>query len=219
MPLDLEALESSARKNGWSQATASVAEVRFAATLLHWKEVAGRTSDPSVTDLRPKDRQNARPRSLSATYGLGPQPLHTDGAHLSNPPDLLLLFADEPSITPTLLWSTRSTSSSRTRPSSALAHGIFLVDKGRESFFTTSKLGALGVRYDPGCMIPCDQRARAAAQFFVDIIADATEYHWTFPRSVLIIDNTTTLHARAEVPSQDKSRHLRRIVFTTRKSM
>lgn len=216
MIIDLRKLEASARKNGWASGSASVADIQLTAGRLGWKEIATRANDPSVAILRPMSQQQANPRSLSATYGMGAQPLHTDGAHLPDPPDVVVLCAAEPNSTPTLLWNSKTWSETRTRPRDALEHGVFLVSNGRDSFYTTAKLDPFGVRYDPGCMIPCDQRARMAAQYFADVLEDACEHQWVTKNSVLVIDNRTTLHARAAVSSDDGVRELRRIMFATR---
>jgi hypothetical protein len=214
--IDLSQLGTFARKNGWASGSASVGDVHLAASRLGWKEIAARTNDPSIAALRPADQQQANPRSLSATYGMGAQPLHTDGAHLPDPPDLVVLCAAEPNFTPTLLWNSNAWSSTRTRPGDALEHGVFLVNNGRDSFYATARLDPFGVRYDPGCMIPCDQRARLAAQYFAEVLEDAQEHQWTTKNSVLVIDNRTILHARGAVSSDDRARELRRIMFATR---
>jgi hypothetical protein len=215
--IDLSELETSARRYGWASGSASVADVRLAASRLGWKEIAARANDPSIAVLRPMDQQQANPRSLSATCGMGAQPLHTDGAHLSDPPDLVFLIAAETNCTPTLLWNWNASSSTGTIPWDALGHGVFLVSNGRDSFYATARLGSFGarVRYDPGCMIPCDQRARMVAQYFADVLEDAREHQWATKNSVLVIDNRGTLHARAAVSPDDRTRELQRIMFAT----
>lgn len=215
MTLNLSAVEVAARQHGWSTANGSTTEIRTAAQRLGWVEVATRAGEPTVAELQPRDHRQAPPRSLSATYGLAAQPLHTDGAHLSNPPDLVILCADQPNQTPTLLWTVLSDPTHWPGRWRYLSHGVFLVNNGRDSFFTTAKLAA-GIRYDPGCMIGCDQRARYLAQFFDDATSGAHYYAWAVPRQALVIDNRTTLHARAAATDHDKSRLLHRLAFNTR---
>jgi hypothetical protein len=55
--------------------------VRKQAAALGWAEVATRRADPPLSVLRPAEPGAAHPRSLSAQYGLGQQPLHIAGAH------------------------------------------------------------------------------------------------------------------------------------------
>jgi hypothetical protein len=80
---DLKALAVAARKKGWASGHGDVDSIRQQAGLLGWVEVAPRRGDPTVSVLRPADEGTAHLSSLSAVYGLGPQPLHTDGAHLT----------------------------------------------------------------------------------------------------------------------------------------
>lgn len=216
MTLNVSDLEASARQHGWSTATGSMAEIRTAARFLGWEEVPTRMGEPAVASLRPIAQREAQPRSLSATYGTGAQPLHTDGAHLARPPDLVILCSDEPNQTPTLLWTILSDQNHRPGRWSYLADGVFLVNNGRDSFFTTAELAA-GFRYDPGCMYACDARARQVAEFFEGAVSDADHHAWVKAHQVLVIDNRKTLHARAALSDQDRSRLLHRIAFNTRK--
>jgi len=79
----LETLVSTAKKDGWAAGRGSMDQVhREALRLGGLTEVSIRKGDPAVTTLRPVDRNGARPNSLSAKYGKGDQPLHTDGAGL-----------------------------------------------------------------------------------------------------------------------------------------
>jgi alpha-ketoglutarate-dependent taurine dioxygenase len=216
MSLDLSALEASARRRGWSTGSGSVNDIRIAGRALGWEEVPIRAGEHAVAELRPKDQQNASARSLSASYGVGAQPLHTDGAHLTHPPDLLVLCASYPNETPTLLWNRTSNPTSQLWRWNHLNDGIFLVNNGRDSFFTTAAMAA-GIRYDPGCMVACDQRARKLARFFETAIEEAQHHYWTTIDQVLLIHNHKTLHARAAVSDTDRSRLLHRIAFNTRK--
>jgi hypothetical protein len=103
--VDFAALVSSAQRDGWASGKGDISLVRKQAASLGWAEVAVRRSDPPVAVLRPTDKAAAHPRSPSAQYGLGQQPLHTDGAHLADPPDVVVLASAHPSPTPTLLWT------------------------------------------------------------------------------------------------------------------
>lgn len=210
----LQDLFKSAKRDGWTIASnVPIASVRYLARLLDWTPVTSRKSDPAVSELRPTEAENAHPRSLSALYGTGPQPLHTDGAHLADPPDLTILFAESPNDTPTLLWNSQGRQSNV--PYEAISHGVFLVGNGRESFYATAKLGPLTIRYDPGCMTPCDQRARTAAAYFSEMREKAHQVTWETSNQLLMIDNSTTLHARSDA-SSDESRILHRLMYRTK---
>jgi alpha-ketoglutarate-dependent taurine dioxygenase len=217
MTVDLRELEETARRHGWATASGSMEEVRAAAAILGWKETPTRIGESAVANLRPMTQQEAPSRSLSATYGLGAQPLHTDGAHLAIPPDRVVLWAQEPNETPTLLWTMPPDSNEHAASRAWLDHGVFLVDNGRDSFFTSAATSG-GFRFDPGCMVACDQRSRRLAMFFEEALVEAHSHHWETPEQVLLINNRTTLHARAALSDQDRSRSLVRIAFNTRQS-
>ncbi|MET7653345.1 hypothetical protein [Streptomyces sp. NPDC005486] len=90
-------------------------------------------------------------------------------------------------------------------------HGVFLISSGNDSFFTTiADRGRL--RYDPGCMMPCDARSRRAMQFFQEQYESATEHAWDQSNLLLLLDNRRTLHARASAV-QEPEREIQRISF------
>lgn len=190
--------------------------IREGAKSLGWVEIANRRRADSLTVLRPVEEGAAHPNSLSAVYGLGQQPLHTDGAHQPDPPDFVVLVSSRPSATATRLW-TAKTHWRRSRgpailPSDALDHGMFLVDNGRDSFYAPARSGSR-YRYDPGCMTACDARAREVRDYFTSQLAEAATYEWTASGQVLVIDNQQALHARSAVVEGDTDRELVRVAF------
>jgi len=206
----LEDLAAQALKTGWASGSGSLALLRLSAQSLGWSEVTFRSTDPPVTSLRPLDSGEAQPNSLSSRYGKAAQPLHTDGAHLAEPPDFVLLAAEKASKVATLLW--RCEIIHYQLPSyNDLLHGVFLVRNGSESFFRTAASG-LNLRYDPGCMVPCDQRSRHAASFFAAATKSMAEHHWDAPGKVLLIDNRRVLHARASA-EDEPDREIQRVAF------
>lgn len=66
---------------------------------------------------------------------------------------------------------------------------------------------------DPGCMTPCDQRAREAAEFLATLADQAHRYEWNEGQQVLLIDNTQALHARADA-SDDPHRSITRLTYS-----
>lgn len=210
MSFDLSALAKQAL-GSWATGSCTVTQLSDAARHLGWTEVPMRPREPALTALRPQTQAQANPRSLSATYGLGPQPLHTDGAHLPEPPDWIVLLAEAPNTTPTALRAVPHGASAV--PWHAMLSGIFLVRSGTQPFLAHAATG-IRIRYDPGCMTPCDQRARIAAQFLADR-TDTHEHNWTQANQILLIDNRQTLHARLEVSDTDTTtRVLHRLAFT-----
>lgn len=212
MTSKLEDLAAHALKVGWASGSGSLASLRFSAGNLGWSEVTFRSADPPIVSLKPVDRDEARPNSLSSRYGKAAQPLHTDGAHLPEPPDFVLLLAEKTSEVPTLLW--RCEIIHYQLPSyTDLLHGVFLVRNGSDSFFRTAASG-LNLRYDPGCMAPCDERSRSAVRFFAAVTDSAVEHHWDAPGKVLLIDNRRVLHARAAA-EDEPDREIKRVAFRT----
>jgi Taurine catabolism dioxygenase TauD, TfdA family len=212
---DLKSLAAAAFEGGWASGSGDVESIRKQAAKLGWTEIAPRRGDPTVSVLRPTPADIARPNSLSSKYGLGQQPLHTDGAHLSNPPDVVVLIADSPSLTATRLWSTRGEMPPRGAPNAAFWNGMFLIRNGRDSFYAPA-LSAQRYRYDPGCMTPCDARAREVAQFFDDQLGTAAAHEWKRAGQLVVIDNRHTLHARSAVAEGDWARELIRVAFKTK---
>ena len=213
--LDLRDAATVARRDGWCTLAGSMEDVRSAGRRHGWTEVPNRASGPPVSVLRPTSQAAAPPRSLSAIHGLDKQPLHTDGAHIRRPPDIVVLVATNPTPVPTLLSRIfRPKARTEVWPPH-LDHGVFVVHSGRDSFYTTARIDQ-GVRFDPGCMTPCDQRARRLSDYFVRLSDDAEEYQWTAVNQVLVVDNRLTVHGRAAANSpDDKDRALNRISFLT----
>jgi hypothetical protein len=215
---DLKTLAATARAKGWGTGQGDVESIRKQAASLGWAEVAPRRGDPTVSVLRPAAAGAAHPRSLSAVYGVGQQPLHTDGAHMQDPPDLLVFISERPSATPTQLWRAsivvrRGSAGTNARVSmAAIDHGMFLVRNGRDSFYAPARSRS-GYRYDPGCMTPCDARAREVQEYLDQQLSRATVHEWPDGGQVLVVDNRHTMHARPAVAEGDLDRELTRIAF------
>lgn len=209
----LKDLLDTALRDGWAIGALTPDQIEQQARLLRWTPTPVRRGESSTVTLRSVTREQARPRSLSAIYGRGPQPLHTDGAHLQKPPDVVVLYSENRTPTDTLLWrASRDTKNQTVLPMSALSGGMFLVENGVDSFYCPAK--ARGTwRYDPGCMSPCDARARLVAEFVTDQRELATRHRWDRPGLALVVDNRQVLHARDGVSAGDEQRTLTRMAF------
>ena len=97
-------------------------------------------------------------------------------------------------------------------PRIAFSHGMFLLHTGRDSFYTPVLAGGRW-RYDPGCMTPCDARARQVGEYLTAQLTCAWTWQWTQAGQVLVIDNRSVLHARAAVADGDEDRELTRVAF------
>ena len=193
--------------------TGDVETIRRQAAAHGWSEVPIRRGDQPVSVLKPVQPDSARPRSLSARYGLGDQPLHTDGAHMASPPDLVVLAVSGPSQTPTRLWAyDRMTKRREDPPRAAFSHGMFLVQTGRDSFYAPVLAGGRW-RYDPGCMTACDVRARQVDEYLAAQLTGAVDVAVDSGGQLLVMDNRSVLHARAAVADSAEDRELTRVAF------
>lgn len=136
-------------------------------------------------------------RSLTNEHGLDEFPLHTDGAHLERPPDVVCLAAanTECATVATRLLRLRDVATS-SNFSLALEHAVFRLRGIRQNAYLLAGRGG-GIRYDPGCMLPLT----ADARYVVTALAESSElahrWHWN-PAALdtLVIDNRRVLHGR-----------------------
>lgn len=164
----------------------------------------------AVHELRPIEAHQARPRTLSATHGLGPFPAHSDGAHLESPPRFVLLWcAEDDENRPTFIYP--------------WAEVEARIDRGqafREVFeYRGGRVNRMGtviskdrpfVRYDPGCMRPATRRAPELLNSIFCAVEDVTPtvVDWTAGAG-LILDNWRNLHARGSAAAVGTRRLLR----------
>lgn len=208
-------LLSDAERHGWSStAGISLAELHAIIATSPLEAVYNRRTDPVLSILKPTESRFAHPRSLSATYGVGPQPLHTDGAHQIDPPDFLLLSSETRSAVATYLLPV-CVGRHVDGPIGELENGVFIVNNGRSTFLSPA-VTAGRVRYDPGCMTPGDSRARHVANYFVERFDRAETFEWSEPGLVLAIDNSAVLHARGNA-AEEPNRCLERLALRKRR--
>ena len=198
--LPLRRLVERALKDGWAVEDGDLGSIDYQATSLGWEVLPSRKAGPLAEVLKPTAASDAPTKSLSAKYGTGDQPLHTDGAHHVRTPDVILLSAEGSSDVPTLLWrfSTGRVPNGVLR---CLRHGLFTVRSGKDGFLAPA-LEGIHLRFDPGCMDPSDQRARRVMAFFDSARESAERHDWTTSGTVLAIDNRRVLHARASAEGE-----------------
>lgn len=176
--------------------------------------VAGRASSLQEV-VQPQAEDNAHPRSLSARFGLGALPFHTELSHRTRPCRYILLGCIDPGSTAaaTMLLDWRTLRFSR-EELDLLEGTPVLVRTGRRSFYSTIlSPGRAFLRYDPGCLEALDERSREALSLVGNRIAGAPSemHHWR-QGDILIIDNWRVLHGRS--PSdRSSSRRLARILI------
>jgi hypothetical protein len=164
--------------------------------------VPSRSKNGFVDLLRPLDHKSARPNSLSAAYGVGPLPLHTDSANFRIPPRFVVLRIAPgcSSDRPTLVADGDGLLSAEEEISD-LRNDVWLVNGGRGRFYTsivndTLVPGFRIVRYDEGCMRPIEgaqQRANLVRTRVRELAV--WKMHWR-EDFVLVLDNWRVLHGR-----------------------
>ena len=208
-PSSLRDAIATAQSTGWSGGIGVNEVIKAEGQAIGWMARATRGKGESDV-LRPTDPSRAHPASLSAIYGKGAQPLHTDGAHLIDPPRWLLLMSAASSAVPTWLWSPASDEESFD-VREALFNGIFTVASGSSSFLAPARNHQL-TRFDPGCMRPGDGLANLTFEFLVSRSTAAVAHHWSMPNTFLLIDNYRVLHGRGDAATEP-GRVLERIAF------
>ncbi|MEN1836095.1 TauD/TfdA family dioxygenase [Pseudomonas lijiangensis] len=169
-----------------------------------------RRRGPMIDHLSPVNRQVAKTRSLSARYGLGEFPWHTDGAHWCTPPRYLVmgcLEADE-KVADTIICDGHLIAP---LSSAAARSAVFRVTNGGNSFYASVR-PTLGhyFRYDPGCMTPLDDRALAMINAMDHQLPEReVRIGWTKGK-YLLLDNWRFLHRR-EATAGSTTRKLIRV--------
>lgn len=195
-----------------SECPISIAKEKLGADYWHWSE--------NIDKLTPIPEHKAKPNSLSRRIGLGEQPQHTDGAHLTRPPAFILLWcvSGSKNSVPTHL---------RKFIPELLSHSF--IDTFRESiwsvrlntrqFFYSRPMmkNCSEIKWDSGCYVRCASHALDPTG--VDAIfrcLPSVEFHWR-DRLALLINNRRTLHGRAAITSSAQTkRELFRVTFYDR---
>lgn len=206
--MDLAMVMAELSKSGSCSINGTLDQVRRAAVVLGLSERRMK-SDGSGNVMRPMELDKAPSRSLSAVFGLGRQPLHTDGAHLPDPPDIIVLYAEKPTPTPTSVWFLADVG---WQLPDCVQHGVFTVRGNGRSFLSTAYSGQR-FRVDPVCMSPADQLARRAAEYFEAQRDLAKQHEWVSPHQLLFIDNRHALHGREAVVDDANSRVIERLAL------
>jgi alpha-ketoglutarate-dependent taurine dioxygenase len=168
-----------------------------------------------VERIVPRNVHASYRASLSATYGLGPLPLHTDTAHWSTPCRYLLMACANVGLVPTCttLLNIRDAHLSELE-SAACSRALFLVRNGRRSFYgTIAERDRKFIRFDPGCMMSLSYDGDIAlAALTLDRQRTAVRVHeWRFG-DILMIDNWQVLHGRGMNQHTDRGRVLLRVM-------
>lgn len=200
---------SEVEEHGWAVLAGSLHSLLAHARPAGWQSVSLRPGDPQVAQLRAVARDAARKNSMSARTGLGAQPLHTDGAHLLEPPDLIALTSSQQHPAATLVWHAARSAV----PWDDLRNGVFRVWDGRRHRYLVAFEDGR-ITFDPCCMEPLDTRSRRVVSFFASALEESERFVWDQdPSTVLLLDNRQSLHAREAVNPRDPPRVLQRLAL------
>lgn len=204
----LELLEES-ESRGWSAVTLAGEQIRnmqyylrTQAGLAGFELIPNRRGQGVIDTLRPSPQAEAHPNSLSSRYGLGQQPLHTDGAHLEEPPNVVLLWSEQSSDVPTRIWRPRRVPPNEKR-------GIFSITDGKDIRLAPAYNSDGMYRFDPVCMRPLDHFSQLLCERFSNPPDEEVfAFQWNVPNTVLLIRNGVVLHGRSRVENHDSERVL-----------
>lgn len=178
--------------------------------------IPSRTDGNLVDTLQPLEQNEAKTRSMSAVYGKGVLPFHTDLAHVKVPPRLVLLRAkiiedNYPTHICRLqrLWN-------NDEAILKLKRAVWFVNGGRGKFYTSiiSQFHDFQfIRFDPCCMKPALSSFIESYEFLMNLVVDSgyDEIIWNEGLTI-IIDNWKSLHSRSDTSKLTRLRILERIL-------
>ena len=166
--------------------------------------------------LTPRIAVESRARTLSATYGRGPFPLHTDTAFWPVPCRYLIFRATGDVRRPTTVLSFAELLENLGTKFRSLAEQSIWLARTRERAFYCSMTFRVGNercwRYDSQCMFPVNNAASQVEQILGRQIPgiEETDLEWEDDIAV-VMDNWKVLHGRGPMPLDEKQRILERI--------
>lgn len=176
-----------------------------------------RRSPAPYRRISPQKIESAKENTLSSRYGTGAFPFHTDAAHWRHPPTHLMLFCEKPGSAnrQTHLIDTRAWKIDDELRAS-MRSAIWRAGHKEPWLCTVAEEngGELAVRYDTSCMSPAGPKAERLRLQIESCIADSTKIQISWEKnSLLIINNSRLLHARAMASSSDNDRILIRTLI------
>jgi alpha-ketoglutarate-dependent taurine dioxygenase len=202
--------------NGWAE----VVGITDESQLLNLAYSLGQpvfASDGSILKyITPLSTACAPILTLSARYGFGAFPLHTDTAYWPLPARYVLFMAMGTPSACTLVSPARDIFDSLSLPvRKAAEHSVSIVRTPHRSFYASiffKENDSRGIRFDPCCVFPANSNADVFVKHFSVALLGVTpvKIKWT-GANALIIDNWKALHGREAVSSYDVNRVLTRV--------
>jgi hypothetical protein len=187
--------------SGWTM----IDDVGFADLLLLCEGIGGRRQ---VKRLLARPAAAASGPSLTASFGLGGFPPHTDGATDTRAPRYVALWSPAEYETATLLFDGEEPSLDKPLFSRAWLSG----DPGRRFYVVPRRVnrGRVHWRLNLDCMRPIGDQNDLASELACLEQLPGTRIAWR-PNRALLFDNAHLLHGREALASRDGKRELMRI--------
>lgn len=196
------------QSKGWAKLDFASPDTRYF-DLMEWATSLGlpipsRRGGSLIDILRVRPETEATPWSLSARFGKGAFPFHTDQAKLRTPPRYIILRCRRlrASRRPTLIQDFNNLKLSSPEHS-ILSRAIWVVNGGRGCFlspiFTKHQVsGESLLRFDMNCMKPAHPQFAEAANILSEALSrtNPIRIEW-YEGLTIVLDNWRMLHARA----------------------
>lgn len=196
------------QSNGWAKLDFASSDTHCS-DLVTWATslglpISSRCGGSLVDILRVRSEAEASPWSLSARFGRGAFPFHTDQAKLRTPPRYIILRCRRlrASRRPTLIQDFNSLILSSSEHS-ILSRAVWIVNGGRGCFLTSILTkhqisGDFLLRFDLSCMKPAHSRFAEAANVLGEALSrtNPISIDW-YEGLTIVLDNWRILHARA----------------------
>jgi len=197
----MEDLRGTVKRQGWAiiKATLELDDLLQLAQSLG--ETVAHPNGELVRTIRPTEKSSARSRTLSARFGKGYLPFHTDTAFWPLPARFVILSIVGKSACPTLVCPfERALSPASSSSSQSAQQSKWALITPRVSRYCSMGLWDgidTGLRFDPVCMFPANRQARDVAKLlsYEALVPIAVQIDWS-QTGALILDNWQTLHAR-----------------------
>jgi len=172
-----------------------------------------------IKELQPRDSDSALRNTLSARYGTGAFPFHTEAAYWLCPPNYWVLFCENPSSgkRPTLLVD--GSELALGADSTLFKHVPWLVYRTYRPFYASvleTSSGEIRVRLDEQCMRPTYKTDLAERFKVFSDAAKRSVIDWT-GGDLVIIDNWRMLHGRGPAIAADSDRLLLKLLVDQRR--
>jgi hypothetical protein len=167
-----------------------------------------------VSKLRPASKENARPNTLSSSFGLDEFPIHTDFSTQVIPAHYLILHTTKKRRAKTIVYDSREILAQY--GAEFVSRSIFKIRNGRSCYFSSALAQIAGqnvFRINPATMTPVNAEATVIWEFIKNRqIGPVSATDWSSVKT-LIIDNWVMMHSREAVYSDDDPISLRRIAI------